>query len=97
MAIRGVILANSTALGAFTGSSVTWNGGRGTLVLNAAQYGASVLLQVQNFTGTWVPMNTTTFSVDQAVAFDIPPGQIRMLSTGSSAGMVATLCEVPYT
>lgn len=96
MATRGVILANSSALGAFTGSSVYWNGGRGVLVLNAAQYGASVQLQVQNYTGTWVAVNSGSFSADQVGPFDLPPGQIRIVSTGSSAGMVATFSEVPY-
>lgn len=97
MAIRSVVLANSTALGAFTGSTTFWNGGRGTLVINAAQYGALVQLQIQNYTGTWVPMNGTTLSADQATAYDVPPGQVRMFSSGSSAGMVATLSEIPYT
>lgn len=93
---QGVVLAQSSAVGAFTGSSKQWNGGRASLVINAAQYGASVQLQVQNSNGIWVPINVTTISADACTGFDVPAGQVRMFSSGSSAGMTANLVEITY-
>lgn len=93
------ILANSSALGAFTGSTVFWQGGRAALVINAAQYGASVQLQYNQATvnsSTWVTINTTTISADSVVEYPVPPGQVRMFSSGSSAGMNAILVRMPY-
>lgn len=93
------ILANSTALGVFTGSSVFWPGGRTALVINAAQYGASVQLQYNQATvnsSTWVTVNSATIAADAVTEFPVPPGQVRMFSSGSSAGMNAILVRMPY-
>lgn len=94
----GVVIVSSSALGAFTGSSKVWAGGRGVLVINAAQYGASVLLQVQSFANSsvWIPMNAATISLDSCVEYPLPAGVFRIVSTGSSAGMNASLVEIPY-
>lgn len=95
----GVILVSSSALGAFVGSSVKWPGGRGVIVVNAAQYGAAVNLQCNHSvvnSSVWVAVNATTYSADQVTGYDLPPGLYRMNSTGSSAGMSASLIEIPY-
>ena len=93
---KAVVIANSTALGAFTGSSIFWGGGPGVLVINAAQYGASVQLQMQNYNGTWIAMNTVTISTDSIVEYKAPAGQMRIVSTGSSAGLTANFVDIPY-
>lgn len=92
----GVVLVNSSALGTFTGSSVPWQGGRAALVIEAAQFGASVQLQVLHISGNWIPLNAATITASGVVEYPVPAGSVRMFSSGSSAGMTASLIEIPY-
>ncbi len=100
MAVQAVVLISSSVLaaGTFTGSSKQYDGGRSTLVINAAAYGALVQLQVMSFANSsvWIPVNSGSISADQCIPLDVPPGTFRIIGSGSTAGMNAVLVQVVY-
>lgn len=96
MPAKGIILFNSSFIGSSVGQAQFWNGGRSSLVLNANQYGAAVVAQLQGPSGAWIPICSALVS-DQYFSFDAPPGQYRMISNqGSTIALVASLTSTPY-
>jgi hypothetical protein len=99
---NAVILAGSssatTALaGSTVGHNVTWNGGRGAIVIVASQYATGLFLAMQAPDGSWININGTTYSANQVTAYDLPAGQYRLVSqAGSSVALSARLCPVYY-
>jgi len=94
--VSAVILVNTSVLGSSATTATYFKGGRTCLVLSANQYGPSVFLQLQTASQAWAPVNGTTYSADQVTAYDLPAGQYRMISSGSSIGLAATLVNIPY-
>jgi len=69
------------------GASFIWPGGRGSFYASATSFGGgTVKLQTTTpQTGTWVDVdNDTTLTANGHGNFDLPPGQIRGVITGST-------------
>lgn len=93
----GVTLFNSSFIGSSAGNAFLYDGGRSVIVVAASQYGGGVFLQTQAANQKWVAVNGTTYSADQITAYDLPPGQYRMISNvGSSIGLSATIVPIYY-
>lgn len=81
-----------------TGSSVTWDGGFGSLVADGDWDSGTVTLQVSVAGGAWVPANVhaaaatdVTIAADGVVDFRIGNGvELRAVVTGSSDTSGAT-------
>lgn len=95
--MSAVTLFNSSFIGSSAGDAFTWIGGRCSLVLTADQYGGGVFLQSQGPSGKWVNVNGATFSADQVTGYDLPAGEVKLVSNQSSSiNLCATLASVPY-
>lgn len=94
----GVVLSNTSFLAASSvGTATLWTGGRAVISITADQYGGGVFLQSQGATGKWISVNGTTYSADQVTAYDLPQGQVRIISNaGSSINLQAKLLPVSY-
>lgn len=88
-------IIGSAALGAqgISGSQ-QFIGGRAAISISATQFGNAV--NVQFLAGNlWIPI-CSTFLTSQIFSFDAPAGQYRLVSSGSSIGMAASLVRIPY-
>ncbi len=92
MQAQGVVFFNGSS--ALAGSTVSaafaWSGGRSAFTFAATTYGGQVIPQLQTYGGKWIPICSTIVS-DQIFPFDAPAGQYRVVSTGSSVSLAATL------
>lgn len=93
----GITLFSGTMIGSTVGNSQYYVGGRTALVLSATAYGGNFFLATQSADGTWININGTTYSANQVTSYDLPPGQYRMVSGGSSnVNVSATLVPITY-
>lgn len=79
--------------GSATGSAMTWHGGKGTFCVEADTWNsATVTLQWQEpQSTTWVSAGASGALTDNGiVAFDLAPGMIRALVSGSPTNVNAT-------
>lgn len=96
MAARGVTLASNASLNGAQSAAVLFNGGRAALVTNATAYGTTVNLQLLGPSGAWFAVGTAV-TADGLQALDLPAGQYRINSVGSTTGLYAALVAIPYT
>ncbi len=77
---------------------VTWQGGRTALCIFAATFPSTCQLQyLGKDSSTWLAVNSSTFSANQIVSYDLPAGQYRLHMTGGSvSGLYADLVTIPY-
>lgn len=87
-----VLLANASA----TGSWVTWEGGR-TSLITFGTLPTTYKLQLLGKDGS-TAIDVATISAAGLTSYDLPAGSYRMsVSGGSPAGLYADLVSVPYT
>lgn len=91
-----VVLFNSSFVGSSAGTAQSWQGGRGAIVITADTYGGAVFLQFQAGGGKWLNVNGTTYSADQVTGYDLPAGQVKLVSQSSSVNVNACLVPIPY-
>jgi len=86
------LLSNASA----TGSAADWPGGRGVFSAAGTFSSATITLQfLAPDLATWIAAGTdTTLTAAGGGVFDLPPGRIRALVTGSPTGMYATAVRV---
>lgn len=86
------LLSNASA----TGSAADWAGGRGVFSAAGTFGGATITLQYLGpDLSTWIAAGTdTTLTAAGGGVFDLPPGRIRALVTGSPSGMYANAARV---
>jgi len=77
------LLTNAAA----TGAAVKWPGGSGTLFARATAWAAATLaleVNTNNDAGAavWGPLTGVSLTADGAVAFSLPPSDIRAAITG---------------
>lgn len=77
---------------------VTWQGGRSILSIFAATFPSTCQLQMLGKdSSTWIAVNSSSFSANQVISYDLPAGQYRIHMTGGSvSGLYADLVTVPY-
>lgn len=76
-------------LGASTnGTAQKWQGGKGTFIVSGTTV-TLCKLQLQDPNSNWIDVPSTTVSAASAINFDIPPGQIRVVTGAGSAAVSA--------
>jgi hypothetical protein len=77
---------------------VSWKGGRCALCIFATTFPSTCQLQMLGKdSATWLTVNSSTYSANQVISYDLPAGQYRLnLSGGSVSGLYADLVAIPY-
>lgn len=89
--------AGTSLVGSSVGSSITWEGGKSVLVLEATAYGAGVFLQLVSPSGAGININASTYAANQVTAYDLPAGSYQMVvQSGTCTALYAVLALVPY-
>jgi len=87
-----VVLAENAAPG--NGDSKEVYGGKYSFMMEGTIGGGNSKLQLQTPNGTWVDVATSTLSANGAIILALPPGQVRVVITTSTA-VYAYLVAVP--
>lgn len=85
---------NSSIIGSQAVGAAQFIGGRAVLAISATQFGTGVNVQAQ-VGNLWIPV-CSSIVASQLYPFDASPGQYRLVSAGSSIGMMASLCRIGY-
>lgn len=91
-----IVLFNTSFVGSSAGETFLWPGGRSAICITATSYGGAVFLQFQAGGGKWFNVNGTTYSADQITGYDLPAGQVKLVSQSSSVNVHASLSPIPY-
>ena len=94
---RGIALAKNISVVAAQ-PQVTWQGGRSILSIFATTFPSTCQLQyLGKDSSTWIAVNSSSFSANQLISYDLPAGQYRInMSGGSVSGLYADLVTIPY-
>lgn len=86
MSKQQVRLTLSANAGAGNGTAYEWPGGKGMFMAEATWGGGNVKLQQQSANATWIDVApSSTLSANGMVVLDLPPGQVRVVITTSTA------------
>ena len=77
---------------------VFWKGGRTALAIFATTFPSTCQLQMLGKdSATWLAVNSSTYSGNQIISYDLPAGSYRIHMTGGSvSGLYADLVAIPY-
>ncbi len=67
-----------------TPAAQIWRGGKGLFMAEATWSAGSVKLQTLSPNSTWIDVPNISLSANGMVAFDLPPGQIKIVITTST-------------
>jgi len=70
---------------AASGYASQWDGGRGTLIVEATWGGGNTVLQYKSPNGTWITVPNSTSTANDLIGFELPPGQLRIVATTATA------------